>query len=133
MLTQWYIPILVKVGQFLHILTDMHFVGSYIYRVYQNSTAKLQDRTPHIKRRKKVYDNMVLEMHNYRDIRPFSNVSAIRHSQHCCTVTLITPVTPAGTLWSRIRGNVQSDLLLPEYRSPLIVALSAAHDQKCPV
>jgi hypothetical protein len=73
------------------------------------------------------------EMHNYGVIRPFNNVSAIRHSQHCCTVTLNTSVPPGGTLWSRIRGNVQSDLLLPEYRTPLVVALSAAHDQKCPV
>jgi hypothetical protein len=35
----------------------------------------------------------------YWVIRHFSNVSAIRHSQHCCIVTLNTPVTPAGTLW----------------------------------
>jgi hypothetical protein len=76
---------------------------------------------------------MVPEMHNYRVIRPFSYVSAIRQSQHCCTVTLNMSVTPAGTLWSRIRGNVQSDLLLPEYGPPLVVALSAAHDLKCPV
>jgi hypothetical protein len=36
-----------------------------IYRVYQNSTAKLQERTPHIERRKQVYDNTGREMHNY--------------------------------------------------------------------
>jgi hypothetical protein len=39
-----------------------------IYRVFQYSTAKLRDRTPHVERRKKVYDNMVPEMHNYRVI-----------------------------------------------------------------
>jgi hypothetical protein len=34
-----------------------------IYRVYHNSTAKLQKRTPHVERRKKVYDNLGPEMH----------------------------------------------------------------------
>jgi hypothetical protein len=48
-----------------------------LYRMYQNSTAKLEERTPHIETRNKVYDNMGLEMHTYRVIRPFSNVSAI--------------------------------------------------------
>jgi hypothetical protein len=43
-------------------------------QVYQNSRAKLQERTPHIETRNKVYDNMGPEMHNYRVIRPFSNV-----------------------------------------------------------
>jgi hypothetical protein len=83
--------------------------------------------------KKQVYDNMGPEMHNYRVIQPFSNVSAIRHSQQCCTVTTNTSVTPGGTLWSHIRGNVESDLLLPEYRTPLAIALSAAQDQKCPL
>jgi hypothetical protein len=41
-------------------------IDIWIYRVYQNSTAKLQERTPHIERRKQVYDNMGPEMHNYR-------------------------------------------------------------------
>jgi hypothetical protein len=40
----------------------------HVYRVYQNSTAKLQERTPHIETRNKVYDNMGPEMHNYRII-----------------------------------------------------------------
>lgn len=35
----------------------------YIYWVYHSSTARLQERTPHIERGKKVYDNMGLEMH----------------------------------------------------------------------
>jgi hypothetical protein len=39
-----------------------------IHRVYQNSMAKLQEWTPHIETRNKVYDNMGPEMHNYRVI-----------------------------------------------------------------
>jgi hypothetical protein len=50
------------------------------YRVYQNSTAKLQERTPHIERGKKVYDNMGPEMHNYRVIRACNLRSARRHA-----------------------------------------------------
>jgi hypothetical protein len=56
-----------------------HYVCVYIYRVYQNSAAKLQERTPHTERRKKVYDNMGLEMHNYRVIRACNLRSARRH------------------------------------------------------
>jgi hypothetical protein len=41
---------------------------STIYRVYQNSMAKLQEQTPHIETKNKVYDNMGPEMHNYRVI-----------------------------------------------------------------
>jgi hypothetical protein len=48
-----------------------------LYRMYQNSTAKLQERTPHMERRKKVYDNMGPEMHNYRVIRACNF-----HNQH---------------------------------------------------
>jgi hypothetical protein len=40
-----------------------------IYRMYQNSTAKLQERIPHIERRKKGYDNLVTEMYGYRVVR----------------------------------------------------------------
>jgi hypothetical protein len=52
----------------------------FIYRVYQNSTTKLQERAPHIERGKKVYDNMVPEMHNYRVIRAHNLRSARRHA-----------------------------------------------------
>jgi hypothetical protein len=52
----------------------------WIYRVYHNSMAELQEQTPHIERRKKVYDNMGPEMHNYRVIRACNLQSAVLHA-----------------------------------------------------
>jgi hypothetical protein len=40
-----------------------------LYRVYQNSTAELQEWILHIERRQKWYDNMGPEMYSYRDVR----------------------------------------------------------------
>jgi hypothetical protein len=50
-----------------------------LYRVYQNSTAKVQDCTHTERGKKKVYDNMGPEMHNYRVIRSCNLRSSCRN------------------------------------------------------
>jgi hypothetical protein len=39
------------------------------YRVYQNSTAKVQEWIPHVERRKNKYDDIGPEMYGYRVVR----------------------------------------------------------------
>jgi hypothetical protein len=53
---------------YYHVTVTRHevWISNWIYRVYQNSMAKLQEQTPHTETRNKVYDNIGLEMHNYR-------------------------------------------------------------------
>jgi hypothetical protein len=48
---------------FVHYLS--FFSSLILYRVYQNSTAKLQEWIPHVERQRKVYDNMGPEMYDY--------------------------------------------------------------------